>query len=253
MFTSFRFWIVIALIAVAIGAYRARGPYETRLPFSVDELSTIESELNQLPDDERELVIDYMKRSNGDYLPASMGDPDNPLTARTFREAIALQKAFRVRQGADDRAADERRRQRDAKLAPLRRVTEVRVLRREILSGDQIYANPHAAPSSAKSSDSYRVLVVTYQLRNLSPRALASVRGNVEIVNALGTRMARCYFDHTDPIAVGSSTEVRCGQANKPASPDEIAFTQTPMSAFTLTWEPIELKFADGAMLASGI
>ena len=40
MFTSYRFWIVIALIVVAVGAYRARGPYETRLPFSVAELSS---------------------------------------------------------------------------------------------------------------------------------------------------------------------------------------------------------------------
>ena len=73
---STRLIIVVALMG-ALGLYGAlRKPYGTLLPLDVDDLSEIQPQLDRLGAQERELVLGYLKRSNGDVLPASMAAPN---------------------------------------------------------------------------------------------------------------------------------------------------------------------------------
>jgi hypothetical protein len=259
MLTSFRFWMVIGAIVAIAGAFWSRSPYGTVLPLEVEDLTPIQEQLEQLPDEERELVLGYLRRSNGDVLPASFADPDQPFTARTFREAIALQKDFLAKQSVSDREADARRADREALMAPLRKVSSVRVLKREILTGDEIYGRPAASDyatrksTASTASSGNKVLVVTYRLHNLSPRAIASIQGSVSILSAAGEEMTDCFFDHGESIGAGSSADIRCGQPNLPASVNDIAFTAMPMSDFTVYWEPRTIAFADGTRIATGL
>jgi hypothetical protein len=252
MLTSFRFWMVIGAIVAIAGAYWSRSPYGTALPLEVEDLTPIQEQLEQLPDEDRELVLGYLRRSNGDVLPAAFADPDQPFTARTFREAIALQKDFLAKQSVSDREADARRADREALMAPLRKVSSIKVLKREALSGDALYGRP-AANGSASGDGGHKVLVVTYRLHNLSPRAIASIQGSVSILSPAGEEMTDCFIDHDEGIAAGSSADIRCGQPNLPASVDDIAFTAMPMSDFTVYWEPRTIAFADGTRIASGL
>lgn len=258
MLSSYRFWLAIALMAVIVGGFWSRSPYGTALPMEVDDLTPIQPQLEKLPDEDRELVLGYLRRSNGDVLPAAFADPDEPFTARTFREAIALQKAFLVKQGELDAEAGARALERDAAMAPLRKVSEIRVLKREALSGAAIYGGASAGePSTMKSARSgasgNTVLVVTYRLHNLSPRAIASIQGSVSIRSAADEEMTGCYIDHNQVIAAGSSTDIRCGQPNRQASVNDLAFVDMPMSGFSVRWEPRTLVFADGTRLNSGL
>ncbi len=258
MLTSFRFWmVVLALIAIGGGIW-SRSPYNTALPLEVADLSPIQPALDKLPKADRDLVVDYLRRSNGDVLPAAFADPEAPFTARTFREAIALQKDFLIKQGERDVAADAMRQQRDAKMAPLRKVTSVRVMKREVLSGDAIYGLPAQPPSTAIKSaraeaDGNKVLVVTYRLQNTSPRAMTSVKGTVAVRDAARDEVAHCFIDHGERIDPGSSVDVRCGQPNLQASAADIAFTAAPMGRYNIEWAPSELTYADGTRIASGL
>ena len=106
--------LIVAALLIALGVYGAvRKPYGTLLPLDVSDLSGIQPQLDRLDSEERELVLGYLKRSNGDVLPAAMADPDTPFTARTFGEA-----------GVDDNLAETKpvelcdRRVLDARLVP---------------------------------------------------------------------------------------------------------------------------------------
>ncbi len=259
MLTSFRFWLLIGAIVAIAGGFWSRSPYGTALPWEVDDLTPIQEQLERLPDEDRELVLGYLRRSGGDVLPATFADPDQPFTARTFRQAIALQKDFLAQQSVSDREADARRADREAMIAPLRKVSSVRVLKREILTGDEIYGQPVASdyatrksPTSTAGSGN-RVLVVTYRLHNLAPRAIASIQGSVSIRSAAGEEMTDCFIDHGESIGAGSSADIRCGQPNLPASVNDIAFTAMPISDFTVHWEPRTIAFADGTQITTGL
>ena len=79
---------VVALLGYAI--HRGQDPLRTALPFGTTDLSSVDVALQKLQADDRGLVEAYVKRSSGDVLTTKFADPDEPFTARTFAEAIAL-------------------------------------------------------------------------------------------------------------------------------------------------------------------
>lgn len=87
----------IALVALVVwGVMTWRDPYRTRLPLDVSNLSALQPQLDRLPEADKAYVLAYLGRSHGDVLPPAFADPDEPFTARTFAEAIALQKKFEL-------------------------------------------------------------------------------------------------------------------------------------------------------------
>ncbi len=258
MLTSFRFWLVVAAIVAIAGGFWSRSPYGTALPWDVDDLSPIQAQLDKLPDEDRKLVVDYLGRSNGDVLPAAFADPDAPFTARTFRQAIALQKDFLVAQGKLDVEADARQVAREHLMAPLRKALTVRVVARQMLTEQELYALPVVATyakraSAGSDAREKKFLIVTYRLQNVSTHAITSVMGSVSIRDASDRELAGCWIDHTDALATGSSVDIRCGNVNKAGGSAEVAFVAMSMSALSVLWEPRSLEFADGRKLHTGL
>lgn len=245
METSTRLLIAAGLLA-ALGVYGAvRKPYGTLLPMDVADLSEIQPQLDRLDEEERELVRGYLKRSNGDVLPPSLADPDAPFTARTFGEAITLQRRFLREQGVRDAQAAQRRIARDAALEPLRDAVGVRLLKRELLTVAQAQGRPDG-PATATE----RVLVVTYRLVNGAGRDIAAVKGLVKVNDAQGAKRSECWLDETDTLEAFSGVEVRCGNIARTAGPRDHEFAALPAQDLTVDWEPSEVVFADGSRLS---
>lgn len=246
METSTRLLIVAGLL-IALGVYGAvRKPYGTLLPMDVADLSEIQPQLDRLGEEERDLVLGYLKRSNGDVLPPSMADPDAPFTARTFGEAITLQRRFLREQGVRDAQAAQRRVARDKVLEPLRDAVGVRLLKRELLTVAQALGRPDEPIARPE-----RVLVVTYRLVNGAGRDIVAVKGAVEVRDAAGAKRSECWFDEKATLEAFSGIEVRCGNTMRTADPREREFAALPAQDLAVFWEPAEVVFADGARLSA--
>src|SRR5579859_3987277 len=135
-------WIGVGAAAVALIflAQYWRDPHHTALPVGSTDLAPLQAKLAKLPPNERELVEEYVQRSHGDVLPPRFADPDNPLTARTFGEAIALERQWREKQKVVQAGAEARLSERERELAPLRAVVTATVAKREIVSRRELAA-----------------------------------------------------------------------------------------------------------------
>ena len=239
----------------------ALGAYATPLPMDVKDLTPIQPQLDQLKPEERELVLGYLKRSNGDVLPPKFADPDEPFTARTFGEAIKLQREWLVRDAARQARADALTADREAAMKPLRDATDVRLVRRQILTHDELFGV--APPTTDVTGQAARgqtvkhalnqneVLVITWRLRNTSPRTLASAKGTVTLRRADGSRATSCWIDHDGAVQPGEGVELRCGDTNRAVFDADRAFVAASASDFYLVWEPRTVVFADGETLES--
>ena len=157
--------IGIALVLVAGVAACSRNPLATPLPLNLADIPKIQPQLDRLTAEERELVLGYLNRSKGDVLPAKFADPDAPLTARTFAEAIKLQREFNASQSVDDARMDLLRAARETGMEPLRKALSVELLKREILTADQVTGRE---PRQGQALNNTPTLVTTWRLRNAS-------------------------------------------------------------------------------------
>ncbi len=222
-------------------------PRRTRLPFGSTDLSSVQEPLSKLPLEERELVEHYVKRSNGDVMPAALGDPDNPLSARTFGEAIELERDWRTKMRAHEAAVAARRAERDARLAPLRALVRAEIAKAEVLTGSELLQRRF--PGSARTSDSDEIFVVTVRLHNLGDQSVVALRG------ALNARDAReylsmdlCWIETGEErtIPSGSTIEIVC--AGRPGvSEQQRAFVAGAPGRFSVEWAPGYIKLADGS------
>ncbi|MBK9656440.1 MAG: hypothetical protein IPO66_13640 [Rhodanobacteraceae bacterium] len=230
---------------VVLGFRHSRDPHRTALPFGSTDLSSVQAELARLPADERTLVEDYVKRSNGDVLPAQFADPDDPLTARTFGEAIELQRAWVERMKVEDARMADLRAERDARLAPLRAIADARVVKAQIVGADGL-------PVAGVGGN----FVTRIRIQNL---------GNESIVGLSGSLKARdrdeylpldlCWIDlgSQQTLAAGASTEFHCGRGRGGASDQQRAYVENPPGRFIVEWEPRHIKLASGRELDSGL
>lgn len=244
---------------LALGIARIRDPRRTPLPFGQRDLSSVQRQLDALPDSERALVVGYVQRSGGDLLPPKFADPDAPLTARTFGEAIALQRRFLAGQAVVDAQTAARRRARDAALAPLRAALEVELVGREIVPRERLYTRVGpdlgASEASAKRAiDDTPVLVTTFRLRNATRLTVDSLKGRVDVRGPdrgppLFSMLTICFLDHRETLAPGQSTDIRCVNGSGSMSVRDSAYLATPERDIVLDWKPTAIMFADGTSL----
>lgn len=254
---SNRQWALIGVIVLAICIWGWRhGPYATPLPWDVADLSEIQPQLAKLNEEERQLVLDYLKRSNGDVLPAAMADPDEPLTARTFGEAIELQREWRKQEAVHMDEAKQRRAARDALLQPLREALSADMVKRELLTHEQLYGPPSAQSGKdgravVRALDERVTLVVTYRLWNTSRQGITAATGSISIRNAADEELTGCWIDHREVLAAGASVDIRCGKPNEEAGAAARDFLTLPASQYSLIWEPRSITFDDGRVLTA--
>jgi hypothetical protein len=251
---------VIAAGLLALGIARTRDPHRTKLPFGTADLSSVQAQLDALPDSERVLVLGYVRRSRGDVLPPRFADPEAPLTARTFGEAIALQRRFLAAQAVVDAQVAARRRERAAALAPLRAVLQVEVAGRAIMSRGRAW-QPAGWDTTAygraatQAIDDTPVLVTTYRVRNVGSLTVQSLQGQVEVRAADRgrgglDRLSTCFLDHRESLAPGQSTEIRCAKTDVRASAKDSAYVAMPERDLVLDWMPRAIVFENGTSLA---
>jgi hypothetical protein len=247
--------VVAALLGLAI--QKARDPRRTELPFGTTDLSSVEAALARLDPADRARVGAYVKRSNGDVLPPQFADPDQPFTARTFAEAVALEKAWEVKRAEQEVAAAARETERDAAMAPLREAIEADVVRAEVLSPRQLAEPPDAdaAMKQALPSDDATVFAVTVSLHNLTSKTIVGVQGALEARQPDAyLPLQLCWVDvgEREQIEPASRVEVRCGNPARQASDEERAFKDDDSGRFTVSWKPKSVVFSDGTRLDSG-
>jgi len=244
------FRIGLAVLFVVGVAACSRNPLGTPLPMDLADIPKIQPQLDRLTAEERDLVLGYLKRSKGDVLPAKFADPDAPFTARTFAEAIKLQREFKAKQAVQDARMDSLQEARESAMEPLRRAFYVELLKREILTADEAAGRE---PRQGHALNNTPTLVTTWRLINASGDTITRASGSVTVrtVSEPDSLMgvARCYFNQTEPIPVGQTVEVRCGNPNKSASDADREFVAMPESSLELTWEPQSITLAGGKVM----
>ena len=243
--------LLILFLAAVVGLYRVgTDPYRTALPLEVEDLSPIEPQLAKLPPEDRELVVDYLKRSNGDVLPAQFADPDDPLTARTFAEAIALEKKHREKMKVEQARIAAFRAERDAQFKPLRDIVSARIVHRERLSSEQVYGSSGGgyAKSAAGPAGGERITVITYRFWNRGNRTITNLRGLAEVAGSGLMPAASCVVDSNEPLGPLDHRDVRC-RTPRDANAADRALMERPLAEIPLGWYPREIRFDDGQVL----
>jgi hypothetical protein len=242
--------LLILVLAAVVGLYRVgTDPYRTSLPLEVEDLSPIEPQLAKLPPEDRELVVDYLRRSNGDVLPAQFADPDDPLTARTFAEAIALEKRHRERMKVEQARIAAFRAERDAQFKPLRDIVSARIVNREELTEAQIYGMSSGGyAKSATGAEPPKITVITYRFWNRGNRTITSLRGLAEVAGSGLMPAASCVVDSNEPLGPLDHRDVRC-RTPRDANAADRALMARPLAEIPLGWYPREIRFDDGQVL----
>lgn len=250
--------ILVAIVVLGLVVHKARDPLHTALPYGTPDLSSVEPALATLKPDDRALVEAYVKRSKGDVLPPKFADPDQPFTARTFAEAIELEKAWEVKRAEQEAVATAREAERDAAVAPLRAAVAANVVRSRVLSPRQLTESPDpdAAAKQALPTDDATTLVVMVTVHNLTSQTIVGVQGAVEARERDASpplQLCRVDIGESQPIEPASRIEIRCGNPARPMSEEERAFVDDDSGRFTVSWKPRSVVFADGTRLDSGL
>ncbi|WP_146151773.1 hypothetical protein [Ahniella affigens] len=256
-------WTILVLLALALaiwGAFRSSNPLHTELPFGSTDLSSVQAELERLDPEDRKRVEAYVQRTNGDYLPAGMGDPDDPMTARTFAEAIDLQKRFEVLMQEQEAKASAFRAAREQNFAPLRKIMSMQVVARDMLTQAEIYGlSTPAMPGQPKSplpsnANDPPKAVTTYRLTNISDRTIAKFGVLIELRQKQHDPLdfgivASCWVDEVQTLAPGDTFNARCGRTMSLNRVTDAEYLAMPLSDLEIRWEPKRFEFADGGSL----
>ncbi len=242
---------MIFLIALVI---YGRDPYRTKLPFGSTDLSSVEKQLARLSPEDRKLVEDYVKRSKGDVLPAAWADPDDPLTARTFGQAIELERKWNEKMVVNKVLQDQWNAERQARLQPLRAIVQASVASAEILTKNEYQAlvNPSFYQHSYQV-DKTPVFVTHILIQNLSEEAVKEFTGSLKAHDSQQLLPLNiCWIDHKQELAPDSEIETICGSTLN-ASVQEQAFVTDTKERFEVFWEPRHIKLANGREFDSGL
>jgi hypothetical protein len=250
--------VLVAVVLMALLVFWPRYPAGTQLPFGTTDLSSVQSELSRLTPEDRALVEAYVKRSNGDVLLPSMADPDQPFTARTFAQAIELEKAWAVKRGEQEVVATNLQMGRDKAMEPLREAVEATVARVEILSPRQLAGLPEAGEGAkqALASNDPNVFVLTVSIHNLGSKTITGVRGSIAARDRdAPLPLDLCWVDTGEQqmIEAASRIEIRCANRNRPVDDQQRAFIDDKGERFTVVWNPKRVVFEDGTVLDSGL
>lgn len=248
--------IVALVFAVLMMGRCSNDPHRTALPFGSTDLSSVESALARLPADERALVEDYVKRSNGDVLPAQFADPDDPLTARTFAEAIELQRNWVKKMAANDAHMAKIDAAREARIEPLRQLVNASIIKTEILSRSDYEGRQH--PSYAGQSrpvDPSPVFLLRVRVHNIGSEGVAALTGSLHARDREAyLPLNLCWIDlQGEELGVGAIKEFECGGGSQIASDQQRAFVANPPGRFTVEWEPHHIKLSSGRELDAGL
>jgi len=237
----------VALIGII---YKKTAVHETDLPFGTTDLSSVEHRLERLPPEEARLVRAYVKRSNGDYLPGAFADPDSPFTAKTFGDAIELQRNWE-RKTAERKARIKA--ERDARLGPLLAIADVEVLSYERMSRkayDEMRLG-HPAPTNRLFGGD--VVFTRVRLTNLGDDVIEEISGTVQArLDDNHLPLNLCYFKRNGSRVPGpgESMEFDCAVQYSGVGREVMEADEDKIN---IEWTPQFLRLANGRELSGMI
>lgn len=244
---------VLVLIGVVLVVRWGLSPQRTRLPDGPD-LASVEADLQRMSAEEQALVRAYVVRSKGQYIPRTFSEDEAvPLDARTFGDAITLQRRLLARQEAYRAEQRVRDAQRDATLAPLRAVLQLELVRRELADFGGLYGHPLPPSTPPRPHEDLHALTL-WRVRNVSSRAVASFAGSANVygteprVEFANLPVGGCYIEHDTPLSPGASVDVACGKGTNTLAQDR-AYIALPASALRIDWMPRRIAYAGGGEL----
>jgi hypothetical protein len=252
--TKFRLLSLLLAITIAWLFMRPGDPHRTALPFGTTDLSSVQKQLARLPDEERKLVEDYVKRSNGDVLTPKFADPEDPLTARTFAQAIELQKRWAAKQSVADAKAADLKADREARMAPLRDIVEARVVSAKVMTLNEFQqlSDPDYARKAHQVSDA-TTFVLRVRVENHGSQPILALKGALQARDRDAyLPMDLCWIDLQQEIPSGESSEFYCGNRARQANDQQRAYADHAEGRFTEEWQPQYLKLASGRELDAG-
>ncbi|WP_158882390.1 hypothetical protein [Rhodanobacter sp. L36] len=250
--------VIGAIVLLAFLFHRSRDPLRTSLPFGSADLSLVAPALQRLDASDRALVEAYVKRSNGDVLLPSMADPEQPFTARTFGEAIALEKTWDITRDTQTALAMKGIDALNEAMAPLRAVVQADVQHIDMMSPRQLAGAIELTRDikSALPGNQPTIFVVTVSLHNLGSEAIVGVTGALEARDRDATLpLDLCWVDigPQDRIDPAGRTEIRCADPHRYVSEEQRAFMHAPHDRYTVVWKPKTVSFEDGTRLATNL
>ena len=256
---SFRTIAMIAVFAAAIfGMARCSSdPHRTALPFGSTDLTSVEKQLAALPAEERALVEAYVARSGGDVLTPQFADPDDPLTARTFAQAIELQKRWNEKMGVLEQRLSALRVEREGKLAPLRALVRATVVKSEVVTRNEYQARQDPGfYSRAYQVDKSPTFISLIRVQNRSNERILAVKGSLKAQDRDQTLpLDLCWIDlgSDHELAPGATTDFYCGNVLHGVSEQQRDFIALPAGRFQVEWIPKYVKLASGREIDSDV
>lgn len=249
--------LLIAAVALVFGGYQySHNPYRTSLPFGSTDLSSVQEALARLPAADRQRVEDYVQRTHGDYLPAAFGDPDDPMTARTFAEAIEIQKGWEVKMQAQQARQAQLAAEREERMQPLREQIEVELVQAMILTRNA--ADARHDPDFHKKAyqvDSSPTAVVRIRLSNVGAQTVMAFTGSLKGIDRQSwLPLNLCWVEYARQLNPDESVELECVSRFAGVNQQMRDFIDAPESSrFRVTWEPHSVTLASGEKLESKV
>ena len=249
--------VLIIAAAVMFGGYKySTNPYRTSLPFGTTDLSSVQKPLQRLPPEDRKRVEEYVQRTNGDYLPAAFGDPDNPMTARTFAEAIEIQKVWEVKMQAQKAREAQLAAEREKRMQPLREQVMVELVQAMILTRNE--ASARIDPGFYKRPyqvDTSPTTVVRIRLSNVGAQTVMAFTGSLKGIDSQSwLPLDLCWVEYSRQLNPDESLELECVGRFAGVSQQMRDFINAPESTrFRVTWEPHSVTLASGEKLESKV
>ncbi|MCL2074903.1 MAG: hypothetical protein FWH15_00415 [Betaproteobacteria bacterium] len=213
-------------------------PHYTKLPVGTTDLTSVQEKLAKLSADERALVQAYVRRSSVTVLSPQFTDPTDSLPARTFGEAIKLQRAW----GAKMAAANRETALGSAKFAPLRAVVQAIAVKVEAI--------PHSEyQGRLSSSDNIAIIATLVRVQNLGGDAIIALRGTLKAVYSESLlSIPLCWFYESDQLAlaVPKDGDIELTFERRSSLSEGDSITNSTKGRFRVVWEPTYVKFADG-------
>lgn len=214
----------------------SQDPLRTALPFGTKDLSSVEGQLAKLSEGDRSLVESYVERTNGDVLPTQWADPDNPVTARTFEQAIELEKKWNEKMAVHKVNNEAFQVARQKNYQPLQKVVEAKILDTE-LTTVKGYKHP--------------VLSIQIRVKNKSSRTIEFFEGSLYIREDAREYMkntASCFLRIPQDFHPGEEVDITC------TPPGELKrqrdyIDNKDSGRFTNLWEPSYIRFSGGSEL----
>ncbi len=245
-----RLVVVIGLTLYGIRWFN--DPLRTRLPFGSTDLSSVQIQLARLPVEERGLVQAYVARSRGDVLPERLADPVEPLTARTFGQAIELQRHWQVTLAQQEALAARRRALIESRVAALRMAVATSVLEASIRSSDE-FEPVHPPGTRRRVGDAHPVFVVKLRVENRAEDTIVSMNGSMKALDRQSPLpLNLCWVDLRRPLAPGAFVDVTCMERYRHPTEQEQDFAAGDDDRFDAQWWPSAIQFDDGREMTSG-